>query len=151
MRCLLAISAFIALVSANTEKIIFHTTESPLSENNPSTITHIDAWAERNEWPVLRAPFTTLEDTIRPQSSLDEGPNPINPENPHYEYQSEIPFQRWYRIRGLIEGGGYETRISYPATVKSLRWFCAVHCSILIPYLVSYRFSSRIIESHTTV
>ncbi|KAI8579163.1 hypothetical protein K450DRAFT_243069 [Umbelopsis ramanniana AG] len=116
MKCLLAISAFLALVSANTEKIIFHTTESPLSTNDPTTVTHIDAWAERNGWPILRAPFTTLADSIRPQSSLDEGPNPINPENPHYEFQSEIPFQRWYRVRGLIEGGGYEARISYPAT-----------------------------------
>jgi hypothetical protein len=134
MKCLLVITAFIALVAANTEKIIFHTTESPLSENYANTITHTDAWAERNAWPILRAPFTTLADTIRPQSSLNEGPNPINPENPHYEFQSEIPFQRWYRVHGLIEGGGYEARISYPATVNTLRWLYAMRSSILISH-----------------
>ncbi|GAB5588491.1 hypothetical protein Unana1_03391 [Umbelopsis nana] len=116
MRCILVITAFFALAFANTEKIIIHTTENPLINNDAVTIALLESWAQRNDWPALNAPYTSIADTIRPRSALEDGPNPINPENPHYEFQNEIPFQRWYRLHGLQDGGGYEARISYPAT-----------------------------------
>jgi hypothetical protein len=118
MKYLLAITAFITLAFANTEKNIFRTAEtSSLNANDATIISQLESWAERNAWPVLNPPYTAFADTIRPRSALEDGPNPLNPENPHYEFQYEIPFQRWYRVHGLQPYGGYEARISYPATV----------------------------------
>lgn len=116
MRTLLYQAALIALVWANTEKIIFHGSKEIESAHDPHTYHHVNSWAERKAWPALQAPYASHPDSIRPRSALDDGHNPINAEDPHYEYQNEIPFQRWYRLQGIQSGGGYEARISYPAT-----------------------------------
>lgn len=117
MRTLFYQAVLITLVWANTEKIIFHGPKELESAHDPYRYHHVNSWAERKAWPTLFAPYASHPDSIRPRSALDEGPNPINAEDPHYEYQNEIPFQRWYRLQGIQSDGGYEARISYPATV----------------------------------
>jgi hypothetical protein len=117
MRTLLFQLVLIASVWANTEKIIFHGTKELDSAHDSKKFHHINSWAGRKAWPTLHAPYASHPDSIRPRSASGEGPSPINAEDPHYEYQDEIPSQRWYKLRGIQSDGGYEARISYPATV----------------------------------
>jgi len=96
LACLTVLTVFFALVSANTEKVIF---------TAPSIIDFGDAHPNLLDLHL---------ETLAPHALSLRTSLPVNFPNP----QESKGVQSWYLLQGLKQGQRYELRVCWPATVR---------------------------------